>query len=309
MKIIALTLNPAIDVHCTAAVFRAEHENKAVITATHAGGKGVNIVRALAAAGIEAPTVVVAGRENAPAFFAQLAAEGVRVLPLTVEGKIRENITIHPETGRETRLSFAGPTVSDEVLVAVRAALGDAVNKDLILTVTGSHPQGLTMPAMQAFLAALRDAGVRMVIDSGAFGAEDLIEAKPFLIKPNEEEIAAYLGKDEATTEDVLRFAREMHRNGIENVMVSLGGRGAYLVCGEGAFFAAAPRIEVVSTIGAGDSSIAGFLAAFTAGKAAAACLAAAVAFGSAACLTEGTKPPRAADIARLSRGITARKL
>jgi fructose-1-phosphate kinase PfkB-like protein len=86
---------------------------------------------------------------------------------------------------------------------------------------------------------------------------------------------------------------------GIENVMISLGAKGASLTCDEGAFFAEAPKIEPISTIGAGDSSIAGFLMGLSLGESYEDCLRRAVAFGTAACLTSGTRPPRASDVER----------
>ena len=95
---------------------------------------------------------------------------------------------------------------------------------------------------------------------------------------------------------------------GVDNVMISLGSRGAVLACDDGVFFDDAPKILPLSTIGAGDSSIAGFIAAYKSSKSWDECLKTAVAYGSAACLTDGTKPPKREDIEALLGQITVTK-
>ena len=147
------------------------------------------------------------------------------------------------------------------------------------------------------------------MIDSRSFSLDDLRELRPFLIKPNQEEISEYLCREIDSFDEISEAAMALHSDGIENVMISLGGDGAMLACDEGVFVATPPRIDALSTIGAGDSAIAGFLAASKSGKSAPECLCNAVSFGSAACLTEGTKPPRPKDISDLLPLITLKRL
>ena len=147
------------------------------------------------------------------------------------------------------------------------------------------------------------------MIDSRSFSLDDLRELRPFLIKPNQEEISEYLCREIDSFDEISEVAMALHSGGIENVMISLGGDGAMLACDEGVFVATPPRIDALSTIGAGDSAIAGFLAASKSGKSAPECLCNAVSFGSAACLTEGTKPPRPKDISDLLPLITLKRL
>ena len=107
----------------------------------------------------------------------------------------------------------------------------------------------------------------------------------------------------------LLDGARELHASGIENVMISLGAKGALLVCDEGVFVAHPPKINAISTIGAGDSSIGGFLAAAAAGKGYAEMLKTAVSYGSAACMSAGTRPPVANDVADVYAKVSVEKL
>ena len=162
-----------------------------------------------------------------------------------------------------------------------------------VLTLTGRVPRGVSILEVKSFLKSLISRGVKVVIDSRSFALSDLIEVKPYLIKPNEEEIAEYIKGSVKTRDEAILAARLLHNEGIENVIISLGEKGAVMVSDGGEYSIGAPDINAVSTIGAGDSSIAGFLAAVAEGKEGEERLKYAVAFGSAACLTSGTNPPQ----------------
>ena len=148
------------------------------------------------------------------------------------------------------------------------------------------------MPLVKAFLKKLKSKGARIVVDSRSFTLDDLKEVKPWLIKPNSEEIAVYSGKKVISFSDCLDFAKKLVLDGIENVMISLGEKGALLVTEDECMTAVPPKINALSTIGAGDSTIAGFIAAYADGFDAAECLKVAISYGTAACLERGTTPP-----------------
>ena len=309
MKIITLTLNPAFDIHCYVEKFAPYHENLAKITDTEAGGKGVNISRALTACGVENLAVVVLGEENGESFCKKLMADGMNYRALTVAGRIRENITIHTKDADETRISFSGFALDTDLTDRLADALQSEIDGQTLVTFTGRVPSGLDMSAVKAFLRRLQAWGARIVIDSRSFDLEDLVEMKPWLIKPNQEEISEYLGRDIKTFEDVAQAAKDLYGQGIENVMISLGAQGALLVCRDGAFVATPPRIEAISTIGAGDSSIGGFLAEAVRGASGEQMLCGAVSYGTAACMTEGTRPPRAEDVSAVRKQIEVTRM
>ena len=306
MKIITITLNPAFDIHCYTRNFRPFQENLARITERAAGGKGVNISRALTANGIENTALVVLGDENAEEFRRSLSAYGMNVREIIVGGRIRENMTLHTDDSPETRISFSGFDADDSLLSSVADMLKEA-DGDTVVTFTGRVPEGLSLDAVKNMLIGLRDKGVKIVIDSKSFGIQDLIECRPWLIKPNDEEIVDYCDTTIDGLETAVAEAEKLRGLGIENVMISLGSKGAVLACDDGRFIVDAPRIDVRSTIGAGDSSIGGFIAALSKGLPFADMLRWAVSFGSAACMTEGTEPPERSDVERLLSEITVR--
>lgn len=304
MKIFTLTLNPAFDIHASIPSFLVEHENLASSVSRDIGGKGVNISRALNANGIPNLALVVLGEENGAEFKSKLEAERINYKAIFVPGRIRENITIHPDGGKETRLSFKGFESRPDVLDNVGSLLD--INSGDIVTFTGSLPVGMDEESAVEFLLSLRERGVKLVIDSKSIGIDSIRRVKPWLIKPNEEELTTYMGT--ASEADARDFLIALSSD-VENVLVSLGARGALLASGGRVISACAPKIDAKSTIGAGDSMIAGFIAAeysllWDEDRNASEALRLAVAFGSAACLTEGTNPPRHTDIRTLKRQV-----
>ena len=278
--IITLTLNPAYDVHGQLDEFTPEKENLVQEITRQIGGKGINTSRALTENGIKNHAFVLLGNENAEPFLTDLT----RFLPdcrtFLTEGRIRENITLHPKNQKETRISFRGFTCSEEILLKIE----DDIPQNATLVFSGSLPPGIMPEVAEAFLLRQKDKGCRLVVDSKSISPAAVRRIRPWLIKPNAEEAEALFGNADWET-----AALALHREGVENVLVSLGEKGAFLATEGHIFKASAPAILPLSTIGAGDSMIAGFLACNGTPEER---LKTAVAYGSAACLTEGTTPP-----------------
>lgn len=307
MKIYTITLNPAYDVHAYAEHFAPFHENLAHITSREAGGKGVNLSRALVNGGTDNTAVIVLGKDNCADFKAGLAEAGLNTLLLEKPGRIRENLTLHCADAPETRISFSGFPADDSLLDEV-AALMD-VDQDTVITFTGRVASGMSMDKVKPFLKALQAKGARIVLDSKSFSLEDIYQVQPWLIKPNQEEVSEYLGCEINTIQEAREKAQVFADHGVTNVMVSLGEQGAMLLHNGSCYVATPPTVNAISTIGAGDSSLAGFIAAAQSGCDAAGCLQTAVAYGTAACMTEGSLPPLAKDIAAIRTQVALRQL
>jgi 1-phosphofructokinase family hexose kinase len=289
-------LNPAYDVHASAKSLVLGCENLAEMQSREAGGKGVNISRALCNGQIPNTAVVVLGKENGDEFKNAISA--MDCVLFEKEGRIRENLTFHHENGTETRISFSGFSVDDSILEEVLDNI--VIEKDTIVTFTGRIPTGVSKDKAKNFLKTLQGRGARIVLDSKSFTIEDIFEIRPWLIKPNQEEISDYLGCEIKTLSQVLEKAVIFTEHGITNTMVTLGEHGAALLTGDKVYIATCPVIAAVSTIGAGDSTIAGFLAGTYAGETVIGCLKTAVSYGTAACLTAGTLPPKKEDIEKI---------
>lgn len=289
--IITLTLNPAFDLHVTLPSFTVGQEHLAQSVTRTIGGKGINTSRALEVNGIENLALVLLGRENETAFLQGLYDAKLHFKAFSRDGRIRENITVHPDSGQETRLSFQGFTCDGRIFPELEPHIPDGC----VMTFSGSMPQGITETEAEAFLLRLKEKGVRLVLDSKSLSLDTIKRVRPWMIKPNAEEIRSYCNAN--TIEEIKAAALNLHQGGIDNVLVSLGGEGAVLASDGQLLCGTAPSVTVYSTIGAGDSMIAGFLG--TEGSSEER-LKNAIAYGSAACLTEGTAPPSPATISDL---------
>ncbi len=305
-SITTVTLNPAFDLHYYMESLELGKENYVQSIQCDAGGKGINISRALTVNGVQNTAFAVIGEENGASFEAALQRDGIVCVPFYTPGRIRENITLHPGKDRETRISLDTFRVRTELLESVEQELNRHCRPGDLLAFAGRNPRGLGKPEVLGMLGRLISAGVRLAVDSNSFTPEDLRLLRPWLIKPNEQEIASFLGSPVRTPAEAAQAAAELVRQGVaEQVMISLGGEGAVWSDGARRFALTVPRLEhPVSTIGAGDSTIAGFLAASAQGQPLPEVLRQAVAFGTAACMTPGTQPPRPEDVAGVLAGV-----
>jgi 1-phosphofructokinase len=295
-RVVTLTPNPSLDRALHLDRLEPGEVNRATATHLHPGGKGINVSRALAAHGVASRAVLPAGGPDGGQVVALLAAQGVDAHPVPVAGDTRSNITLSEAGGATTKINAPGPALAaaeqEALLLAVAAEL---VSGATAVVAAGSLPAGVD----DAFFTRVADLGaehgVPVLLDtSGAPLAAAVAHGGLALVKPNDDELAELVGHDLLTVGDVLGAAHAVRARGTEAVLVSLGAHGALLVTGDGAWWAGGPALVPVSTVGAGDSTLAGYLA--VDGDPADR-LRRAVAWGRAAVLLHGTAVPLPADI------------
>jgi 1-phosphofructokinase len=297
--IVTLTPNPSIDRTVTltgelvrGAVLRAES-----VTA-QAGGKGVNISRAAVAANV--PTIAVLPAHKDDPFVVELLRDGIDCRPERPAGDIRVNLTLTEPDGTTTKVNTPGAAVGSEDLDRLAAAVTQRARQASWVVLAGSLPPGAPDSWYADLVGALRVTGVRVAVDTSGAPlvalAAGLERHAPHLMKPNGEELASLTGGDaealEADPVAAARAAEVLVSRGVEAVLATLGGSGAVLVTAEGAWHATPPPTTVVSTVGAGDSSLFGYLLGALRGLEPAERLRLAVAYGSAAAGLPGTTIP-----------------
>ena len=297
--ILTLTPNPSIDRTVTLAGPLVRGAVQRVDTVTsQGGGKGVNISRAAVAAGISTVAVLPAAEDDP--FVRGLRADGIDCRPTTPAGDVRVNLAITEPDGTTTKLNSPGPTVDPVVLDAMAQGLLTRAGSADWVVLAGSLPPGAPAGWYAELVTALRRTSARVAVDTSEEPLAALVAAfpgaAPDLMKPNGEELASLTGADPAGLESdpvaVAHAARSLIQRGVGTVLATLGGHGAVLVTAEGAWHAASPPIDVVSTVGAGDSSLFGYLLGDVRGLGPADRLALAVAYGSAAAGLPGTTIP-----------------
>lgn len=292
--ILTVTPNPSLDrTYEVPSLDRGE-----VIRATgervDPGGKGVNVSRAVAAAGRRTVAVLPLGGAPGALVADLLDAQGIEVAPVPIAGATRSNIALAESTGVLTKINAPGPELSaaeqELLLETVRRQSADA---DWIAC-CGSLPRGLAPSWYADLVARTHAAGARIALDTSGPALLAALRERPDVVKPNAEELAEAVGRPLATIGDAVKAAEELRELGAGAVLASLGADGQLLVNGSGTWFAAARVDTVRSNVGAGDSSLAGFLIAGGSGPEA---LASAVAHGAAAVQLPGSVMPTPADL------------
>ena len=296
--IVTFTANPSVD--RTAEV--AELMRGAVIRAhqirVDAGGKGINVTRALAANGYPSIAVLPSGGAEGAQLRALLEAERLSVMAVPVAGAIRANVAIVEPDGTTTKINEPGPELSAAELEALTATLLQtaAGGKADWVVLSGSLPPGVDPELYAELTRRLRRQGVKVALDTAGPLLRAAVAGGPDLIKPNDRELEQASGIVVSTPADVLEAAAELRRAGARDVLASLGADGAVLVDQTGAWHGCAPVAVPRSTVGAGDSMLAGFLAGGGRGPAA---LAEGVAWAAAAVSLPGSRMPTPSDIDR----------
>ncbi|MFZ7086649.1 1-phosphofructokinase family hexose kinase [Curtobacterium sp. RRHDQ10] len=302
-RIVTVTPNPSLD---RTVELGGELQRGAVQRATRSaaepGGKGVNVSRAVRASGGDT-VAVLPGDPTDPVLLA-LAGLGIPTAALPIGAPLRSNVTITEPTGTTTKINEPGPSLAAHADALVDLVVTSAAGARW-LVLAGSLPPGLADDALAEIVRAVRsasdDAGQdapRIAVDSSGVPFTALLASGvPIdLLKPNAEELAEVVGGDPDGYEaDPVRAATAAARlldRGVRAVLLTLGSAGAVLVTAAGSWSAAAPRITARSTVGAGDSALAGYLLAETAGGTPEQCLAQAVASGAAAASLPGSTVP-----------------
>ena len=311
--ILTLTPNPSIDrtVSLDGELVRGQVHRVASVT-SQAGGKGVNISRAAVSADIPSIAVVPAAKDDP--FVLELLGAGIDCRPVTPAGDVRVNLTVTEPDGTTTKLNSPGADVLPLHLeLMAQAVLVRASGADWTV-LAGSLPVGAPAGFYADLVRRLRDVGGHVAVDTSDAPLQALVEAlpeaAPDLMKPNGEELASFTGGDadelESDPHATAAAARQLIDRGVGAVLATLGGNGAVLVTSDGAWHATPPPTTVVSTVGAGDSSLFGYLLGDIRGLPAPERLALAVAYGSAAAGLPGTTIPRPSQLRTELVGVSA---
>ncbi|QLD10320.1 1-phosphofructokinase family hexose kinase [Microbacterium oleivorans] len=303
--IVTLTVHPSLDRTVSIGEpLRVGEVQAAMAMREDAGGKGINVARVLRAAGVA--SLAVLPLDSGDPFGAALAEADVDVRTVPVRGRTRANIAVTDPTGETTKVNLPGVALSPDDLAAIIEVVVDVSRGAAWLVLAGSLAPGLPddsyVRIIHAVRARLGDDAPRIAVDtSGAALRAAVADGRPDLIKPNDDELADLLG---SPLPDAVDLADAVHAAALSLVpaavgaaLVTLGGDGAVLVTADGAWAATPPPTRVRSTVGAGDSSLAGFLIADTGGLDPSTSLVSAVRYGSAAAALEGTQAPRASDL------------
>jgi 1-phosphofructokinase len=312
-RVVTLTANPSLDRTLELPGPLTEGGVVRLLAATtEPGGKGVNVARALAAAGADVVPVVPAATHDP--LVAAMAERGLPLVTVPVDAPVRTNYTLTAPDGTTTKLNEPGAPLSAGTRAALAQALRLHATGARWVVLSGSLPSGTPAEWYAELVAFLRATGARIAVDTSEEPLRALLDAGPAsapdLLKPNAEELASLTGLEEAELladpEVLLTAVRNLHDRGVAEVLLTLGADGALLSTADGVWAAQPPTITVRSTVGAGDSSLAGYLLADLAGAPPAERLRTAVAYGAASASLPGSAVPTPAQVDGPAVRVTA---
>ena len=260
--IYTVTLNPSIDYIVRLDKLVTGITNRTTEEEYYYGGKGINVSLVLAELDLDSTAYgFVAG------FTGKAIENGIRNDHIITDFiKLKEGISrinVKIKAGEETEINCQGPHIDERELERLLQKI-DRIASDDTLILAGSIPKTMPDDVYERMMERIRFKNVRIVVDATKKLLVNSLKYKPFLIKPNRQELSEIFGVEVKTEEDIVHYAKELQKMGARNVLISLGGDGAMLIDEEGnKHKAGVLKEKVLNTVGSGDSMVAGFVAGY----------------------------------------------
>jgi len=304
--VLTVALNAAVDVAYAVPGFAAGKINVAAAVRRSAGGKANNVARVLSRLGARVSATGFAGGAAGRFIAEELRRNGVTPEYVEMAGESRTCYAItDPDRGTVTELRERGPHLGPEDVARFKARYDRLLAGADLVVISGSVPPGVEPGVYRYLIERARVWQVRAVLDCSGQALREALAARPFLVKPNRDELAEWAGAQLESEAEVLAAARRLLAAGPERVLVSLGAVGALLVSSEGpdgALRAVPPRVTPSNTVGSGDSAVAGLVMGLGREASAEELVRLAVACGTANAMTPGVAEVDPAEVQRLAR-------
>lgn len=257
MRVVTVTLNPAVDKTLEVERLIPEALNKVISHRSDIGGKGINVSRVLKAIGTESTAAGFIAGGTGKAVTDGLDRMGIEHKMIEVQGETRTNLKIFDCTTRQiTEINEAGPEIDMRDLMDLAYGLSAFASEDCLFVFSGSIPKGLNDDCYSGLIENVKAKGAKVLLDADNEAFKLGVEALPDIIKPNCEELERYFGKALKDEADVAMAMKHFIEKGINHVFVTLGSQGAYYRSKD-AFYRALPlKVDTHSSVGAGDAFV-----------------------------------------------------
>lgn len=310
VMIYTVTLNPAIDKTVEIPGFAAGTVNRVTALREDAGGKGINVSKCLRALGAESVAVVMLAGDAGDRLEELLRQEGLTILSAEIPGQTRTNLKIvDRDRGQNTDINEPGPAVPKTALRQLLIRLCQRIRPGDVVVLSGSLPQGAAKDTYRQWILRFQELGAKVLLDADGEILIEGVQAVPYLIKPNEQELSRLMRRPLETQGQLLGAGRELLAKGITNVVISMGGAGALFLWKEGFYRAQSLCVPVGSTVGAGDSVVAAMAYGLEKGLPMEKQIALAMAMGAASVMQSGTQAPDIKTVYRLMEQVEFEKL
>jgi len=293
--ILTITLNPTVDFATSAPKVYAEHKLRCSHPHIDPGGGGINVARAIRMLDGQATALVAIGAATGAHLLQLLALEGVPTVAFQGPGETRQSMSVTDEsTGEQYRFVMPGPSWTEADVARGLVSIDQAAGEGTLVVLSGSQPPGVAKEFPSILAEHIAGRGARLIVDTSGPALTNLVQTPHetiFTLRMDSAEAEELAGRPLPERADTAAFAQDLVARGVaKNIIVARGADGSVLANVEGSWHSAAPKIDVVSKVGAGDSFVGGFTLAAARGGPLPDCLTYGVAAASAACTTEGTR-------------------
>lgn len=260
--IYTITFNPALDYISKVDNFEIGKINRTKEEKILPGGKGLNVSTVLKNLGFQSTALGFIAGFTGKELKTEIEKYGIQTDFIEVkEGITRINVKISSDV--ETALNGNGPIITEADIEKLLEQISKFNNEDIVI-LAGNIPKGIKNNIYEIICSKLEKNGVTFVVDSTKELLINVLKYKPFLIKPNKEELEETFKEKIETNEDIVKHAEKLQDMGARNVLISLGGDGAILITEtKEVYYSKAPKGKVLNTVGSGDSMVAGFIAGY----------------------------------------------
>ncbi len=301
-----VTMNPALDKTATIEEFKLGEVNRITSLRQDPGGKGINVSKVAKKLGTTSTAFAILAGSTGKKIASMVEDAGINLEAFEVAGETRTNLKVaDPKLGTNTDINEPGPTIRESDIQAFTESLKNRVQPGDIVVISGSIPRGVAPHIYAELTRVVKTSGAKVFVDADGEPLKYALDAQPNLIKPNDIELSRLLGKKLNNENDVAQAAQELVAQGIETVVVSMGGEGALFAQDGVTLFARAPKVKIGSTVGAGDSVVAAMAHAMLVGLDLEDAARLAVATGSANVMCSGTQPAELEVIEELKPQVT----
>lgn len=252
-KVVTITLNPAIDLTGQLDMIAIGAVNRPSSSVTNAGGKGINVAKVLSELGADVTVTGFLGKDNSFIFEQLFKQTGITDKFVKIEGSTRTNVKLVESNQCVSDFNFPGAVITQQSIKHFEKVLDELTTHHDYFVFSGSLPEGVSPQTCARWISQLSKQGKKVFFDSSQAALREGILANPWLIKPNLDEIEELISVDLSSIKNVVAAIEQLE---IENIVLSMGEKGAIWKNGQRILRAIPPKLEVCSTVGAGDSMV-----------------------------------------------------
>lgn len=311
MKIVTLTINPALDKSTHVEKFEPEHKLRCAAPIFEPGGGGINVTRAIRNLGGDSLAYYLSGGATGQVLQQLLDDEGITHMPIPSVKWTRENFSVtETSTDKQYRFGMPGSIIPEYEWQYSLIKLEKTVPKPEYIVASGSLPRGVPNDFYARVATIAKKIGAKLILDTSGEALKQAAGIGVYLLKPNLNELAMLAGKTDIQDGEIEQFGKQLLANGMcEVIVVSMGGEGAMLITKDQVEHIPAPKVKTRSTVGAGDSMVAGLVYKLSLGWSLSDSVKYGVASGAGAVMSPGSELCRRDDVEELYKWIKAQNL